>query len=407
MTTFTYQARDGSGAMTTGQLQAPSANDAGRQLRAEGKFVVKIAEATAAQLERPVSIESHSKRIKRDEVIYFSHQLAVMIETGVTIGEAMESIAEQTTNEHFRAILDDVSARVQSGSSFSASLEAHPDVFPQLMISLLKASEASGTMGEMLERISTYLTQERNTIKKIRGALMYPMVMTVVAMAVTIFLMTFVLPRFGKIYGSRGADLPAPTMLLLNISKVLTTYWYAFIGGAVGLAIAFLYVRSQPFGRRWIDYIKLNLPIVGGMFNQLYITRAMRTMSTMLTSGVPMLEMIAITREVTHNVYYEELWGEVDQQVQQGLQLSAALFDSPLIPPSISRMVHSGEKAGRLGLVMDKIADFTEHDFEESVKRTTEFIEPAMVAFMGGLIGFVAISLLLPIFSVGRVMAGG
>ncbi len=406
MPSFAYQARDATGQICSGVLSAATASDASQQIRAEGKFVVKLNETrAAAQAEQGHAIQY--RRIKRDDVIHFTHQMSVMIDTGVTLGEALESICEQTPNEDFKAVLEDVNERVQSGQPFSVSLEQHPKVFPKLMISLLRASEASGTMGEMLERVSAYLTKERNTIKSVRGAMIYPVIMMLVAGAVTVFLLTFVLPRFGKIYANRGAMLPAPTRLLLGASEVLTTFWYAWVGGAVTLVGSFMYFRRQEFGRHVIDKLKINAPVIGGMFQQLYITRATRTMGTMISAGVPMLDMIAITRDVTNNIHYEELWDEVDTQLQQGVQLSAALFESPLIPNSVSRMIHSGEKAGRLGMVMDKIAEFTEHDFDEAVKRTTEFIEPAMVAFMGALIGFVAISLLLPIFSVGRVMAGG
>ncbi len=407
MPSFTFQAREGNGELITGTLEAPSVADVGRMLRAQGKFVVKVTDAVIKPDEKKVVIASGGHKVKREEVIHFAHQLAVMIDTGVNIGEALESISEQTNDEAFKAVLTDVSDRVHGGTSFSDALAAHPTVFPVLMVSLIRASEASGTMGSMLEQISQYLTKERNTLKKIRGAMIYPMVMMVVAMGVTIFLLTFVLPRFNKIYQTRGAALPAPTQLLLTVSHITTTYWYVFVGLAVLLFGAILWMRVNTTGRRWLDWLKLRLPIVGGMFNQLYITRAMRTMSTMITAGVPIMEMINITRDVTNNVYYEGLWDEVDLQIQQGAQLSAAMFDSPLIPSAIARMIHSGEKAGRLGQVMDRIAEFTEHDFDESVKRTTEFIEPAMVTFMGGMIGFVAISLLLPIFSVGRVMAGG
>jgi type IV pilus assembly protein PilC len=153
--------------------------------------------------------------------------------------------------------------------------------------------------------------------------------------------------------------------------------------------------------------LKLNLPLLGPLFNQLYITRAMQTMGTMIAAGVPMLEMVSITRRVTQNACYQGLWDRVDEKLRHGAQLSDPLFESSLIPPSISRMIHSGEKSGRLGMVMQRIAEFTESDFDESVKRTTQFIEPVMVCVMGLVIGGVAISLLLPIFSVGRVMAGG
>jgi len=408
MTTFAYTARDSSGQLINGTLEAMDVNDASKQLRGEGKYIVKLDEADVNTMaHQNVTFEERYRRIKRDDVIYFAHQMSIMIETGVTLGEALESVAEQTTNEHFAAVVRDVSDTVQGGQPFSAALARHRKVFPPLMISLLKASEASGTMGAMLERISEYLTKERNTMKSVRGAMIYPIIMTLVAMSVTIFLLAFVLPRFGKIYANRGAVLPAPTRILLFVSEMVTVYWYVWVGLAAAFVGGLVYMRTQEWGRKAIDWLKLKTPIIGPMFNQLYLTRAMRTMGTMISSGVPMLDMIAIVRDVTNNIYYEELWQKVDEQLRQGVQLSNAFFESPLIPSSISRMVHSGEKAGRLGVVMDRIAGFTEHDFDEAVKRTTEFIEPAMVAFMGLLIGFVAISLLLPIFSVGRVMAGG
>ncbi len=410
MTRFAYHARDASGELIRGMLEAASAAEAGRQLRAEGKFIVKLNEARGDEAERGDDQAAPSRLsargVKRDEVIYFAHQMSVMIETGVTLGEALESIVEQSDNPAFRAVLQDVSDAVQSGQSFSAALARHEGVFPALMISLLKASEASGTMGPMLERVSGYLTKERNTLRSIRGAMIYPVIMMLVAAGVTIFLLAFVLPRFGSIYASRGAVLPAPTQLLLFLSEMTTTYWYIWVGSLAALGVFIAWYRHTDQGRTVLDWLKLNIPIIGPMMKQLYVTRAMRTMGTMISAGVPMLDMIAIAREVTHNRFYERLWDHVDGQLRQGVQLSQALHDSDLMPSSIVRMIHSGEKAGRLGGVMDRVATFTEHDFDEAVKRTTQFIEPAMVAFMGGLIGFVAISLLLPIFSVGRVMSG-
>jgi type IV pilus assembly protein PilC len=271
----------------------------------------------------------------------------------------------------------------------------------------MQASEASGTMGEMLERISMYLTKERATLKKVRGALMYPMFMLVIALGVTAFLLLFVLPRFAKIYEGRGAALPLPTQILMSTSHIVATYWYVGVGGVAAAIAGYLYMRTTAGGRRLLDHFKLSLPVLGPIINQLYITRAMQTMGTMIAAGVPMLEMITITRRVTDNVYYHDLWDQVDESLRHGRQLSDPLFESSLMPKSISRMINSGEKSGRLGPVMRKIAEFTEADFDESVRRTTQFIEPVMVCVMGAVIGGVAISLLLPIFSIGRVMAGG
>ena len=407
MSTFAYTARDSAGQLINGTLEAMDVDEASRQLRTEGKFIVRLKEAGPAGAEpRPLTLEQRYRHVRRDDVIHFAHQMSVMVETGVALGEALESIAEQTTNEHFAAVVRDVTEAVQGGTSFSSALARHGRVFPPLMVSLLRAAEASGTMGAMLERISAYLTKERNTIRSVRGAMAYPVVMMVVALAVTIFLLAFVLPRFGTIYANRGAVLPAPTRLLLGLSELITGYWYVWVALIAAGVVGLLYARTRPGGRRALDWLKLNAPVVGPMFRQLYITRATRTMGTMINAGVPMLDMIAITRDVTRNVYFEHLWDHVDEQLRQGVQLSRAFFQSDLVPSPISRMIHSGEKAGRLGLVMERIAAFTEHDFDESVKRTTQFIEPAMVVIMGVVIGFVAISLLLPIFSVGRVMAG-
>jgi len=408
MPRFAYQARNGNGELISGILAAEDESVASRLLRNDGKFVVRINPTREAADDEPVmTLEQAARRVKRDEVIYFTHQLSIMVQTGVPISEALESVAEQAASTHFRAILEDVTHTVNTGSSLSVALDKHRKVFPSLMISLIQASEASGTMGQMLERISTYLTKERNTIKKIRGALIYPLFMLVMAIGVTVFLLLFVLPRFSKIYEGRGAALPLPTQILISTSDWMVNYWYVWTGAILTFILACLYLRTIPVGRRLFDHLKLNTPVLGTLFSQLYITRAMQTMGTMINAGVPMLDMVAITKRVTHNVYYEDLWDQVDTRLQQGSQLSEAMYDSPLIPKTISRMIRSGEKAGRLGQTMERIAEFTENDFDETVRRSTQFIEPVMITFMGLLIGSVAISLLMPIFSIGKVMAGG
>ncbi|MBI1367431.1 MAG: type II secretion system F family protein [Planctomycetes bacterium] len=408
MATFQYTARDTKGALINGIIAAPNASDAGRLLRAEGKYVVKLNETRngAVAGEPILTLEQAARRVRRDDVIYFTHQMSIMVQTGVPISEALDSVCQQTTNEHFRRVLEDVANTVNSGSCLSAALSKHMSVFPQLMISLLEASEASGTMGSMFERISLYLGKERATVKKVRGAMMYPAFMATMAIGVTIFLLTFVLPRFANIYAGRGATLPAPTRILMATSGVLIQYWYLFLGGFIGAIVGFLYIRTTDWGRSAIDQLKLSTPVLGTMFSQLYITRAMQTMGTMIAAGVPVLDMIAITKRVTNNVHFKKLWDSVDARLQQGSQLSDALHESPLIPKSISRMISSGERAGRLGQVMEKIAEFTENDFDESVRRVTQFIEPLMISVMGTIIGGVAISLLLPIFSISKVMTG-
>lgn len=409
MARYTYQARTSHGELTSGSVQAATLDEAGRIVRGEGKFIVKLGLAPA---DAPGGEDGAASRprtggkIKRAEVIFFTHQMSVMIQTGVPLSEALDCAAQQAGNPAFRAVLEDVAGIVQGGGEFSVALRKHPRVFPNVMTSLIRASEISGTMGVMLERISGYLTKEQATAKHIKSALMYPCFMMTMAVGVTIFLLAFVLPKFAKIYDSRGAALPAPTRLLLAISHGLVAYWWLWLGGAIFLGVGGYFFAKSPVGRRSFDYLKLHAPVFKHLFTGLYVSRACRTMGTMTAAGVSMLDMIGIVKEVTNNVYYHDLWDKVDERLRQGSQLSETLFSSPLIPRSVGQMIFSGEKSGRLAIVLSKVAEFTEEEFDRAVKTTTQFIEPVMVATMGLIIGFVAISLLLPIFSVGKVVAG-
>lgn len=414
MATFQYIARDGRGTPANGFVNAASIDEAGRMLRGEGKFVVRLtpvreADAQAAHAVAPSANSGGimGTGIRRGEVILFAQQLAVMLETGVPISEALECCSSQSANPRFRAVLKEVTDHVQGGGELSLALRRHPRVFPVVMTSLIRASEVSGTMGVMLDRVARYMAREQHTLKQARGAMAYPLFMVAMALGVTAFLLAFVLPRFAAIYESRQQVLPAPTRLLMAISWGMTEFWYIWGPALVVAVVGSVLLSRTPAGRRFFDFLKLRTPVMGRVYTQLYIARAARTMGTMINAGVPMLEMVPVVKRVTNNIYFEELWDEVDERLRQGSQLSDPLFASDLIPRSISQMIFSGEKSGRLGQVLTRVADFTEEEFELSIKTATQFIEPVMIGVMGAIIGFVAISLLLPIFSVGRVVASG
>ena len=406
MAKFNYEARDGGGNLACGVVNAANSEEAAGKLRDEGKYIVKLSPIDEAEQAEEQAV-SRSRSVRRREVIFFAHQMAVMIETGVPLTEALECTMEQTTDEHFRAILFEVSRHVKGGGEFSAALEQFPRAFPPAMTSIIRASEVSGTMAIMLNRLAVYLTKEEATVRQARGAMLYPLFMLFMAVSVTVFLLVAVLPRFAGIYEARQATLPAPTRMLLAMSGGLLEWWYIWATVALAAFAALVLIRRVRFGKRTFDWLKLHTPVAQGLFTQLYITRTCRTMGTMVAAGVTMLDMIAIVRHVTDNFYFDELWDEVDDRLRQGAQLSDPLFTSPLFPRSIAQMIHSGEKSGQLAKVLNRIADFTEAEFDQAVKNTTQFIEPLMVAVMGGIIGFIAISLLLPIFNVGRVMSGG
>lgn len=407
MPEFLYKVRSAAGELTTGLITAGSVAEAGGKLRSEGLFIVKIDPAKAGKTakEKKQKTASGRKRVPRPMIIAFAHQLAVMVDTGVPISEALHCIADQCDSADFKAVVEDVAAQVEAGGELSLALGRYPKIFPPIMVSLVRASEVSGTMGAMLERISNYLGKEYQTYKKIKGALTYPAVMLAMVLAVTVGLLVWVLPRFATIFESKGAALPLPTRMLMFISDSLMLHWYFWVGGVVSLVVGMALAVRTNWGRHLIDRFKLASPIFGELFAKLYVTRATRTMGTMINAGVPVLDMIAIVKDVTRNALYEDLWANVDERLRQGAQLSDALFDSPLIPRSVAQMIYAGEKSGRLGQTMEKIAGFTEEEFDEQIKTTTNLIEPTMVAIMGGIVGFVAIALLLPIFSVSSVVA--
>lgn len=432
MAQYQYKARDGQGRLSEGTVAAPSATQAGAILRGQGMFVIAIQEALgraaapkrparnsappdSSARARPTPAEDGDdweptvgrQKIRRQDVITFAHQLAVMVDTGVSISEALSCCADQSESEGFKKVLEEVADEVRGGLELSAALSQHPKVFPGVMVSLVRASELSGTMGKMLDRISKYMAKEAATARKIKGALTYPAIMIGAVVLITSGLLLFVLPRFASIYANRGAALPAPTRILMGLSDSIQTTWWAYLIGVAGLIALGVCGFTTRRGRDVMDSIKLNSPVVGQMFRKLYLTRSMRTFGTMVEAGVPILDMIPIVRSVTANRHYDELWDDVDQRLRNGSQLSAPLFSSELIPRSVSQMVFAGEKAGRLGEVMYKVAEYTEEEFDEQVKQATAYIEPAMVVTLGAIIGFVAIALLLPIFQVSSIASGG
>ena len=256
----------------------------------------------------------------------------------------------------------------------------------------------------MLVRISEYLGKERKTARQIRGALTYPIAMVSIALVVTGFLVVWVLPRFAKIYESRAAALPVPTKVVLAFSGFVIENWIAILSVGAGLVVGGLYLRSLSSGRLLIDVLKVRVPLIGPMFTRLYLTRASRTLGTLLAAGVTLLEAVQLVRGVTNNTLWTRLWTRVEEAMTSGQAISSVMLDSSLIPPPVAQMIAAGEKTGRLPEVLERIASATEDDFETAVKSATQLIEPALILFMGVTIGGIALALLLPIFTIANIM---
>jgi type IV pilus assembly protein PilC len=362
--TYAFKARTAAGEVTSGTMVASSAEEVSSRLRAEGQFVFEI-EASALRAapdldEKQIRRNEAAKRVRREDVIALCTQLSVMLETGVPLSEALDAFRKQMVRPEFRQVLEVLCEDVEGGEPLSAAMEKWPRVFPGMMVSLMKASEASGMLATMLGRVGEYLSKERRTVKQIKCALSYPVFMMSSGVAITIFLVSFVLPRFAMIYEQRKATLPTPTKILLQASDFMTTQYAVYVPVTIGLLLATVIWARSRSGRRGLDWLRLNLPLLGTMYGHLYLTRAMRTMSTLLAAGVNVLDVIDICRGVTINEYYGRLWDSMEQGVREGRQISDAVSKSDLVPPNVASMITAGEKSGRLAEVMERIAEFSQ-----------------------------------------------
>jgi type IV pilus assembly protein PilC len=349
-------------------------------------------------------------RVRAGDLILFTTQLAVMLDSGVVLSEALDAIAQQAGDARFQAVILDISKRVKSGDTFSKALSQYPHAFNTMFTSMVKASEASGKMVEMLNVLTGYLTFESDTRKQIKGALTYPFIMVLMAIAATGTLMFFVLPRFMRIYSSRGASLPKLTQVLVGVSKILGNFELmtvlittAILGGGL-----LWYSARTTTGRRIFDGLKIHTPVIGTMFGDMVVTRSMRIMATMVNTGVRLLDAVRVIQGAVDNYYFQRLWSQVDERIQDGYQLSESILlaeGSDLISPSVIQMLRAGEKSGRLGEVCDKVSIFYQKKLEASIRTTMTLIEPLMITLLGAIIGTIAIALLMPVFRVSSVIA--
>lgn len=352
----------------------------------------------------------YKARIKSADLILFTTQLAVMLDSGVVLSDALDAIAEQAADLRFKAIIGDVAERVKGGEPFSKALSYYPHIFNTMFISMVRASEASGRMVEMLVVLTGYLNFEVETRKRILGALTYPIIMVLMAIAATGTLMFFVLPRFMRIYESRGAALPRLTQVLVQFSRILGSaeIMTGIVTGLILLGVALYYWAHTTSGRRGLDALKIRTPVIGTMFIDMVITRSMRIMATMVNTGVRLLDAIRVVQGAVDNYHFQCLWEEVHERIQDGYQLSEAILiakNGDLVSPSVIQMLRAGEKGGRLGEVCDKVSVFYEKKLEASIRSVMTMIEPLMITILGAIIGTIAIALLLPVFRVSSVIA--
>ena len=344
-------------------------------------------------------------RLRRHELVQLASQLAVMLETGVTISDALECIIQQAHTPHVKAVVGRLAAAVGRGEDLSAAVSRQPRSFPRVFVALVRASEKGGMLPRMIERANGYLRDEQEVIRKVRAALTYPAIMLSFALITCVAMLAFVLPRFTVLYRGKDHLLPMPTKILIGLSSLITDQWEYLIPGTGVVILTIWSWMLTEVGRETWHRLQLHLPVVGPLLRKLHLSRGLRMIGTLAGAGVSLVDCLENAQQLSGNRLYARLWNQVGARIRQGQPFSEALRSHPLVPASITQMLSSGESAGKLSLVMERVAHHSEEELKQTIAEVTRYIEPAMIVVMGAIIGGITLAMLLPVFTISRVMA--
>jgi type IV pilus assembly protein PilC len=395
--------------MQNGVMTAQDAATAASMLRSQNQHVLQLSPALASKSEVSSLLKklNYSSGPTQKDILDFTTQLAVMIRAGISIRNALDGIADQVQNQNFKKTLVQIKMDIEAGKQFSEAIARHPKLFGPLYVNMVRASEMSGSFARMLDRIAAYLAQEIETRRMVLGASIYPGVIATMAIGVTVFLLTFVLPKFATVFKGKESALPGPTKFLMGLSNFTVEYWWVMLVVAMAGIIGFLAFIKTELGGFWWDKFKLTAPLMKRMFRALYISRSLHTMGELLNAGVPMLDTLSITADVSGNRLYHRMWRAVHSSVKQGKKIQTTLGRSNLLPKSVVQMVSAGEESGKLGEVLDEISTYYNKLLRDAIKSVTSMIEPLMIVLMGSVVGFIAMAIILPIFKMSSLVSGG
>lgn len=401
MPSFSYVARDAaSGREVKNTVEAVSESNAIATLLNRNLLVISIQEKASKKAKVAAS------KVPLQDLVIFTRQLSTMVDAGLAIVQSLQALADQTGNKVMRDVVKDIMARVEGGDSFSDALTKHPKVFNRLYCSMVAAGEKGGLLSEILGRLATYLESTARLRKKVKSAMTYPTAVTIIAFVITLVLLTKVVPVFGEIFSGFGKKLPAPTQALLNVSNIIRAYFPLVIlavGGVIGGCYYFL---KTPFGHNWWDAKRITLPIFGQIAHKICLARFARTFSSLIRSGVPILEVMSIVQNTVGNVVMENALKAAAQDIEQGEGISTALGKHPVFPVMIVRMITAGEQTGKIDSMLERVADFLDDEIETTLSGLTSLIEPLLIVFLGVVVGGIVICMFLPIFKLSEVVSG-
>jgi type IV pilus assembly protein PilC len=399
MPSFTYTAREvGSGREIRNSIEAASEQAAIATLLNRNLLIVSIQEKMARKG------KTAGGAVPLADLVVFTRQLATMIDAGLAMVQSLQALAEQTTNKVMRDVIRDVCSRVEGGDSFSAALQKHPKVFNRLYVCMVDAGEKGGLLAEILARLATYLENTARLRKKVKSAMMYPTVVTIVAIGITIFLLVKVVPVFGDIFKGFNAKLPAPTLFLISVSEFLQQSILYLLPLMLCLVWGwFAYIKTKQ-GREFWDRTRIKLPIFGSIAHKICLARFTRTLASLIRSGVPILEVLNIVANTCGNVIMEKAVRTASGDIERGDSISNSLGKHPIFPTMIIRMITAGEQTGKIDSMLERVADFLDEEIETTLSGLTSLIEPLLIVFLGVVVGGIVICMFLPIFKMSEII---
>jgi type IV pilus assembly protein PilC len=343
-------------------------------------------------------------KVPLQDLVIFTRQLATMIDAGLAMVGSLQGLADQTSNKVMRDVIKDVCSRVESGDSFSEALVKHPKAFNKLFVCMVSAGEKGGLLAEILARLATYLENTARLRRKVKSAMMYPTVVTVVAIGITIFLLVKVVPVFGDIFSGFGAKLPAPTQALITISNFVKSWIIPILLLMGGSVYGWLYFIKTKTGREFWDARRIKLPVFGHIAHKICLARFTRTFASLVRSGVPILEVLNIVSNTCGNVVMEKAVRVAAGDIERGEGISSALSKHPVFPSMIIRMMMAGEQTGKIDSMLERISDFLDEEIETILSGLTALIEPILIVFLGVVVGGIVICMFLPIFKMSEII---
>ncbi len=394
---FQYVAKNKSGDKIEGKIEADNSSKVVKELKDRGYFVTSLKKKRDKK--DVMDFFKFNKRVTIADLAIFSQQFSVMINAGVSLVESLEIMSKQIDHPNLKKVIETVQEDVETGSSLAEAMNEHPEVFPRLYRQLIKAGEAGGVLDKVLVKLANHYERQDELMGKIKSSLYYPAAIMLVAVVVVIFLVINVVPTFVSMFSSFDAQLPLPTRMLLGFSTIMQNYWWFILLALIALFYIFYRYYKTTSGKNFFDRLLLKIPTLGKMFKKIYISRFASTLAILMDSGVDLLSSLAIVEDVVNNKVYANALVDARARVREGENLSKTLADyDKLFDSMIIQMIRVGEESGSIGEMLFKISNFYDRDVENSIEGTVSLIEPALIVVMAVVVGFVAISIVLPMF---------